>query len=591
MFVIIGLFASGEQAFALYYAGGSGDGFDVANGATLYYHGGSGDGFDTANGANADVLTIGSIAQTFLVGDSATAISTITIEMEAGQSGGGINTTDDIRVKIPTSLDMVWDATDETAVIAGSASDKVSTTVSYEDSNKTLVIDVTTNFAYDDNITVSGLSFIDFNSVGYDNLELEIDNLGTTATTDSNIKTISLPASLATFTGGLGDGFDVADGATLYYHGGSGDGLSVGVSYRHWVASIDGNWNDTANWSSASSGTSGFSVPGSGQLAIFDSGGTKQCIVNIATVSLSDLIMESGYTGASAKVDGNANDITVTVNVTIAGGELELDASSDLAVTGNLTVSGGTLDGSNADCNIDVNGNVVVTGGTVSAPAVLDDTSFTVAGNWEISGDGVFTPGAGRVVLDAGATGKTIITSSSGADDFCDVTFNGAGGAWTLQDALEATNLTIASGTLTAGSVTITVDGDWDSSGGTFDYGTSTVTLASGTTATLTGNTNFYNLTCLIGGKTINFTAGSTQTISETLTLTGSSSSFITLCSTSAGTAWNLNDSGLNSVNFVDVADSDASLGNVITALNSTDSGNNIDWRFSVPPPGYPGMY
>ncbi len=190
---ITALLASAGNAFALLYTGGNGDGFDVAI------------------GANADVVTIGSAAQTLLVGDSATAISTITVEMEAGQPGAGINTTDDIRVKIPTSLDMVWDSTDTTATIGGSASGKVSTTVSYEDSNKTLVIDVTTNFANEDNITVSDLSFKDFNSVGYDNLELEIDNLGTTTTTDSNRKTISLPASSATFTGGSGDGFDFVE--------------------------------------------------------------------------------------------------------------------------------------------------------------------------------------------------------------------------------------------------------------------------------------------------------------------------------------------------------------------------------------------
>lgn len=189
---IIALFANTQDAFALYYYGGSGDGFDVA--------------ID----ANADVVTIGSTTQTFSVGDSATAISTITIEMEVGQAGSGINITDDIRVKIPAGLDMVWQ-NDGTATIGGSASSKVSASVSYEDSFKTLLISVTSDFANGDSITVSDLSFENFNSVGFDNPELEIDNLGNTAATDNNRKIISLPASSATFTGGSGDGFDFAE--------------------------------------------------------------------------------------------------------------------------------------------------------------------------------------------------------------------------------------------------------------------------------------------------------------------------------------------------------------------------------------------
>ena len=43
-----------------------------------------------------------------------------------------------------------------TAVIGGSAAGKVSTTVSYEDGGRTLVLDVTSDFAADDQITIAG---------------------------------------------------------------------------------------------------------------------------------------------------------------------------------------------------------------------------------------------------------------------------------------------------------------------------------------------------------------------------------------------------------------------------------------------------
>jgi len=180
-------------------------GICVSEAFALLYTGGSGDGFGYSVGATDDLATISSAAdQMFAVGDSATAISIITIEMEVGQSGAGINTTDDIRVKIPASLYMVWDSTDTTAVISGNASAKVSATVSYEDSDATLVIDVTTNFDNNDSIVISGLSFKNFNSASLsnNNLDLEIDNLGTNIASDDKDITIS-----GTYLGGSGDGF------------------------------------------------------------------------------------------------------------------------------------------------------------------------------------------------------------------------------------------------------------------------------------------------------------------------------------------------------------------------------------------------
>lgn len=163
---IIAFLASVESAFALYYYGGGYDGYDVKL------------------GSNTDIVTISSAAdQTFILGDSATVISAITVTVDVGQ----ITAANDIRVKIPAVLGMTWDTTDTSATIAGSASSKVSATVSYSDS-KTLLIDVTTK--------------------GISNLTLYIDGIGTTvAATDDKKKTIGLPSSAATFTGGSYDGY------------------------------------------------------------------------------------------------------------------------------------------------------------------------------------------------------------------------------------------------------------------------------------------------------------------------------------------------------------------------------------------------
>jgi uncharacterized repeat protein (TIGR01451 family) len=87
---------------------------------------------------------------------------------------------------------MSWDTGDGSATIGGSAAGKVSSSVSYEDSGKTLVLDVTSNFAAGEQVTVSGLSFTDFlYPSAADNLELEVDNGGTVAVVDDKTITVT----------------------------------------------------------------------------------------------------------------------------------------------------------------------------------------------------------------------------------------------------------------------------------------------------------------------------------------------------------------------------------------------------------------
>ncbi|HAM88042.1 MAG: hypothetical protein US83_C0001G0013 [Candidatus Falkowbacteria bacterium GW2011_GWC2_38_22] len=91
-----------------------------------------------------------------------TAISPITIT----DVSGIITAVNNIRVSIATtSVNLRWDTTDTSASISGTASGKVSTTVSYADGGATLVIDVTSDFSAGEAITVSDLSFENFNTV------------------------------------------------------------------------------------------------------------------------------------------------------------------------------------------------------------------------------------------------------------------------------------------------------------------------------------------------------------------------------------------------------------------------------------------
>jgi hypothetical protein len=86
---------------------------------------------------------------------------------------------------------MLWDTSVLLAVIGGTAASKVSTTVSYEDDGKTLVLDVTSDFAPSDQITISGLSFTNFSAASYgDRLELDVFNHGATTAEDDKWKAI-----------------------------------------------------------------------------------------------------------------------------------------------------------------------------------------------------------------------------------------------------------------------------------------------------------------------------------------------------------------------------------------------------------------
>ena len=129
------------------------------------------------------------VSQIFNQDDTATAISTITVTEDGTPT---ITDANDLRIRIPVTFNMTWDAADTTAVIGGAAAAKVSTTVAYEDSNHTLVLDVTTDFGPGDQITVSGLSYTAFSAPSAsDNLEL-VDSGAGGATAVEDTETITV---------------------------------------------------------------------------------------------------------------------------------------------------------------------------------------------------------------------------------------------------------------------------------------------------------------------------------------------------------------------------------------------------------------
>ena len=119
-----------------------------------------------------------------------------------------------------------------------------------------------------------------------------------------------------------------------------------------------------------------------------------------------------------------------------------------------------------------------------------------------------------------------------------------------------------------------------------FNGGTSTVTFvgAAGSTSTITGSASFYNLIVNTPAKWIDFAAGSTTTVTN-LTLAGTSGNLVGVRSTTPGQFSYLDNTGINAVTFVDVADNNASGGLTIHADGfSNNSGHNVNWTFGAAP-------
>lgn len=193
-------------------------------------------------------------------------------------------------------------------------------------------------------------------------------------------------------------------------------------------------------------------------------------------------------------------------------------SSADIAVTGTTTVTAGTFDISSNTNNLTANGALTVDGGTLTATNSNIDANSHVAIT------------AAASAFSAPTTGKTF-----------------------------------------------TVAGNFTHSNGTFTSNTGTVTFDTTATAVISGNTTFNNFTSIIPGKTLQFAAGSTQTINGTLSLQGNSTTKIILASTVGGNPFTLNAaSAVQSVLYVDVSDSDAA-GNDIVCVRCNNGGGNDD--------------
>ncbi len=130
----------------------------------------------------------------------------------------------------------------------------------------------------------------------------------------------------------------------------------------------------------------------------------------------------------------------------------------------------------------------------------------------------------------------------------------------------------------------IDVSGDWSLNGGIFAAGTTTVHFSGSGDAAIAGSSTFHNLSCNVPGKTLQFAAGSNQTITGAFSVVGAAGNEVKLHSASPGNTWAITFSGgPQNIAEADVMDAVANT-NIVNVTDGTNSGNNnAHWLFGPP--------
>jgi hypothetical protein len=271
-----------------------------------------------------------------------------------------------------------------------------------------------------------------------------------------------------------------------------------------------------------------------------------------------------------------SNDITVNNAITVNnpggnGGALTLDAGRSILLNAGITTGNG---------NLTLIANDRLSSGVVDAQRDPGTAVILAAPGATLNtGSGLLT-----VQVQDGA-GKTNATGGG-------ITLFGiSAGSLSLTNPFPVTTAFLGNvsvtGTASVSAINVSLAGDWITGTGTINTaigtGAGSVVL-NGTGQTLGGNNTFSNLSkTLTAPDTLTFAAGSTQTITSTLTLQGTTGNLLALRSSTPGTPWQINPLGARHIASVDVQDSDNINSTAVSATASHNAGNNTNWVF---PPG-----
>lgn len=294
-----------------------------------------------------------------------------------------IKAANDIYIRIPATINAVFNTARTTPTFGGSASLKVNSTVTYQD-NRTLRIDVASDFASGDILTIAN------------------DGLGLQLTTPNSASVGKLELSYS----GSGGPFNVVDGTT---------GLVTinGYALYVWTGATSTAWATATNWTpngDPNGANINVLIPdttaGSGLYPVLPGART---VYNLTIGSGARLTL-SGQTltvGGSFSNDGtlvlNGSENTAGFTKDTNSGTVEYSGTGG-PYTGlvygnsynNLSFTGNTFT-LNANCAIA--GNLSIGAG---ATLVAGSNIITLSGSWTKNAVGTFTPNTGTVSIIGG---------------------------------------------------------------------------------------------------------------------------------------------------------------------------------------------
>lgn len=388
---------------------------------------------------------------------------------------------------------------------------------------------------------------------------------------------------------------------------------------RYWIGG-PGTWNTsgTTKWSAAA----GIALPGA------TCSGTTLTTTTSPALIVGMTVFGSTATSLGTITGGSGNTWTVSIGGTFASQTMTAGTvgASVPTVADNVFFSAGagtgtiTMSGALACLSFDSTG--------ASALTFTNTGTLNCAGNFTIIASTIWNT-SGTITFSSTSTGRTITTN--GKTLACGVTFNGVGGGWTLAGALTITgNITLTAGIFSTGgfalsaaainisgsttrtfnmassAVTVSSSNGWTATtttnltftntgstlnlpilGGVFAGGGlsyATVAKASGSNGNLivTGANTFTNFTVANNGSNsisyVAFPAGVTQTITGTLTLSGTSATNYSLrnyiTSSTKGSQATLKIAALATLRSCDFRDITVDQTGAVTTITGTSLGN-----------------
>lgn len=280
---------------------------------------------------------------------------------------------------------------------------------------------------------------------------------------------------------------------------------------------------------------------------------------------------------------GGASKVTHTGFV-MTGGVYNGQASAEVEINNPFSLANGTLNLLDVTL-FDLNISFVPSSGSFTAPS----GSMTLYGNFDNRNLGSYSNGAGTLTLDSNTNVNVYLTGGTSLQNVTvNLTNNSSNDDFVLQTNVDIDgDFILTDGVLNLGTRTLNVGGDWTIGAlGATTVGSSTVQF-DGSNQTIYGSATFYNFTKITSSTdTLTFEAGKRQTITNTMTLQGAASNYLSLRSTVTNTQWEIDPQATRTIGYLDVKDSN----NVNATAIVTDtfsiltSLGNTNWTFPDPP-------